>query len=186
VLNGKWIVDEFQPADGWNGPYFGADFGFASDPTTLIKCWIFDRRLYVEYESYAHRLELDETASRWMADIEGCERYEIRADSARPESISYLRRHGMPKIVGVKKWSGSVEDGIAHLRSYEKIVIHPRCPKTIEEARLYSYKVDKLSEQVLPDVVDAWNHCTDGIRYSLDPIIRANLFSSKKSGLRIY
>jgi phage terminase large subunit len=134
---------------------------------------VFERRLYVEYESYAHGLELDQTAARWMMDVPGCEKHMIRADSARPESISYLARHGIPRIIGVKKWPGSVEDGIAHLRSYEKIVIHPRCPHTIDDARLYCYKVDRLSEDILPVVIDAWNNCIDPIRYSLSPLIQA-------------
>lgn len=173
VLNGKWVVDEFEPTEEWGNPYFGADFGFAQDPTTLIKCWVHDRRLYIERESYAVGLELDHTADRWMQDIPGCEQHIIRADSARPESISYLKRHGIPKIVGVDKWKGSVEDGIAHLRSYDKIVIHPRCKKTAEEARLYSYKVDRLTGDVLPVVGDAWNHCTDSLRYACAPLIQA-------------
>jgi phage terminase large subunit len=170
ILNGKWFVDEFSPYEptvngdvqvkaGWDGPYLGADFGFAQDPTVLIKLWIHDRCLHVERESYAVGLELDHTADRWKLDIPDCHLYTVRADNARPESISYLKRHGIPKIVAVSKGAGSVEDGIAHLRSYDKIIIHPRCKNTIEEARLYSYKVDRLTGDVLPIVVDAHNHC---------------------------
>jgi len=51
-----------------------------------------------------------------MLVVPGCEAYTIRADSARPESISYLRRHGLGRVVVVQKWAGSVADGIAHLR----------------------------------------------------------------------
>lgn len=187
ILNKKWIVDEFEPSEGWNGPYLGADFGFAQDPTVLIQCWVYDRRLYVEYESYAVGLELDHTTERWKLDVPGCENHVIRGDSARPESISYLKRHGIPKIIGVDKWKGSVEDGIAHLKSYEKIVIHPRCKRTAEEARLYSYKVDKLTGDVLPVVVDAWNHAIDGIRYGIAPLIQVQRGGpAKKSGLKLY
>lgn len=173
VLNGKWIVDEFEPDDRtWDGPYFGADFGFAQDPTTLIKCWIHNHRLYLEAESYQVGLELDHTADRWMRDVPGCEGYTVRADCARPESISYLKRHGIPKIVGAEKWQGSVKDGIAHLRSYEKIVIHPRCEHAAEEARLWSYKVDRLSGEVQGALVDGFDHVYDALRYSLVPMIQ--------------
>lgn len=185
ILHGKWIVDEFEPASDWAGPYHGADWGFATDPTTLIRCWVHANRLYVEYESYAVGLELDDTADRWKEDVPDCERYIIRADSARPESISHVRRHGIPRLEPVKKWSGSVEDGIAHLRSYEKIVIHPRCKHTAEEARLYSYKTDRISGEVLPVVVDASNHCVDSLRYSLAPLITAR-GAAKKSGVKLY
>lgn len=180
ILSGKWVVDEFEPIEGWNGPYFGADFGFAKDPTTLIKCWVNDRKLYVEYESYAVGLELDHTSDRWKQDVPDCEQHVIRADSARPESISYLRRHGMPQITAVQKRPGSVEDGIAHLRSYDKIIIHPRCKHTAEEARLYSYKTDRLSGDILRVVVDGWNHCWDGARYALAPMIHPALTRSHR------
>ena len=171
ILNGKWIVDEFEPQSDWDGPYFGADFGFARDPTTLIKCWIYGKRLWIERESYQVGLELDHTSDRWQLDIPNCQNYIIRADCARPESISYLARHGIPRIVGVSKRPGSVEDGIAHLRSYEKIIIHPRCNHVAEEARLYSYKVDRLTGDVLPTPLDSHNHCWDAARYGLQPLI---------------
>jgi phage terminase large subunit len=186
ILNKKWIIEEFEPSEGWSGPYHGADFGFAQDPTTLIKCWVHQNRLYIESESYAVGLELDHTADRWKLDIEGCDRHTIRADSARPESISYLKRHGIPKIEGVAKRAGSVEDGIAHLRSYEKMVIHPRCKHTAEEARLYSYKTDRLTGDVLPVVVDTHNHLIDAARYALEPLISARPKGIKRSGIQVY
>ena len=98
--------------------------------------------------------------------------YVTRADSARPESISYLRRHGAPRIEGVAKWQGSVEDGIAYLRQFDEIVIHERCRHTITEARHYSYKVDERTGDVLPQIVDKHNHTIDPIRYALAPLIR--------------
>jgi len=172
VLSGKWIIDEFEPGESWDGPYQGADFGFAQDPTTLVRCWIDGRRLYVEREAYRIGLELDHTVAHWKRHVPDSDRYVTRADSARPESISYLSRHGFPRIEGVKKWPGSVEDGIAHLRQYEQIVIHPRCRHAIDEARLYSYKIDKRTGDILPEVVDAHNHIIDPIRYALAPLIR--------------
>jgi hypothetical protein len=38
--------------------------------------------------------------------------------------------------------------------------------------RLYSCKVDRLSGDVLPDVLDTHNHAIDSIRHSLAPLIR--------------
>jgi phage terminase large subunit len=65
-----------------------------------------------------------------------------------------------------------VEDGIAYLRSFAEIVIHPDCASTQSEARLYSYKVDRLTGDVTTAIVDAHNHCIDAIRYALGPMIR--------------
>jgi len=172
ILRGKWRVEPFEPLPTWDGPYQGADFGFAQDPTALVRVWHHDRTLYVEHEAYRVGLELDHTAEHWLRHVPEADRYVTRADSARPESISYLKRHGFPRIEGVKKWPGSVEDGIAHLRAYEGIVLHPRCTHAADEARHWSYKVDRLTGDVLPDVVDAHNHVWDAVRYALAPRIR--------------
>ena len=173
VLAGKVRVDEFEPGRDWDGPFYGVDFGFAQDPTAGIKAWVHDDRLWIEYDAAKVGLELDDTADYLMRKVPGIERHTSRADSARPESISYLKRHGLPRIESVTKWQGSVEDGIQHLRSYAEIVIHPRCSDTIREARMYSYKVDKLSGDILPQVVDANNHLMDALRYALAPLIRS-------------
>lgn len=172
ILADKVSVREFEPSTGWDGPYFGVDHGFAQDPFAALKCWVHDERLWIEYEAGRVGLELDETAAYVTQRIPDIERHVIRADSARPECNSYLRRHGLPRIESVKKWPGSVQDGIAHLRSYREIVIHPRCKQTINEASMYSYKVDRLSGDVLPDVVDAYNHFIDALRYALVPLMR--------------
>ncbi len=83
-----------------------------------------------------------------------------------------MQQHGYISTRAVVKWSGSVEDGVAFLRSFERIVIHSRCKHVAEEARLYSYKVDRLTRVVLPDIVDANNHCIDAIRYALTPLMK--------------
>lgn len=183
ILRGKWLVREFETRQVWHGPYYGADFGFAVDPSACVKCWVEDcpqaglpnlQRLYVEYESYHVGLELDDTAQRWKMEVPGCEEHIIRADSARPESISYLKRHGLPHIVGAVKGEGSVKDGIAHLRQYERIVIHPRCVNTQAEAKNYKYKVDERTGEVIQPtiIIDKWNHAIDALRYALQPLIR--------------
>ena len=172
VLAGKVKVEEFERKSFWDGPYYGLDFGFAQDPTAAIKAWVWEDTLYVEYEAGKTGLELDDTADYLSARIPDIADHSVRADSARPESISYLKRHGIPKMEGVKKWQGSVEDGVQHLRSYRQIVIHPRCAQTIKESRLYSYKTDRLSGDVLPVILDANNHFMDALRYALSPLIR--------------
>lgn len=174
VFSGKYRISEFEPSSTWHGPYDGLDFGFAQDPTAAVRCWIDEtrERLYIEHEAGKVGLELDDTASFILDKIPGFGSRTIRADSARPESISYLSRHGLPYVEGVSKWSGSVEDGISHMRSYKEIVIHARCKETIKEFRMYSYKVDRLSGDILTTLVDKWNHYIDAIRYALNPMIQ--------------
>ena len=172
VLKGKWVIETFDPKPTWQGPYFGADWGFSQDPTTLVKCWIHERKLYIEYEAYGVGVEITETSALFDS-IEGSRRHTIRADSARPETISHIKRSGF-RVVGAKKGPGSVEEGVAFLRSFEQIIIHPRCKYTAQEARLYSYKVDKLTGDILPVLVDNHNHMIDAIRYALEPFIKGN------------
>ncbi|HHE3614996.1 PBSX family phage terminase large subunit [Pasteurella multocida] len=173
IFKGKYEELEFKPNQDFNGPYFGLDFGFAKDPTAVVKCWVFDNNLYIEHEAGKTGLELDHTAGFMKERVPDIEKYILRADSARPESISYLKRNGIPRIEGVKKWSGSVEDGIEHIKSYKKVYIHPRCKETLREFRLYSYKTDRLTGDVLPTVLDEHNHYIDAIRYALNPLIQS-------------
>jgi phage terminase large subunit len=171
VFRGKYEIREFTPGHSWNGPYFGADWGFSQDPTTLIKCWIHERTLYIEREAYGVGVDIDRTPQLFDT-ITGSRGYTIRADNARPETISYMRFHGFPLVGPCEKWKGCAEDGVAHLRSYEKIVVHPLCTHTADEMRLYSFKVDKLTGDVLPDLVDRHNHTIDALRYAVEPLIQ--------------
>jgi len=169
VLAGMWTVEDFVPGKNWGGPYFGADWGFALDPTVLVRVWLADSRLWIEYDNGAPQMTLDDIEREWSR-VPDARKYVIRADSARPETINEMASRGW-RIEGVKKWSGSVEDGIEHLRSYERIVIHPRCRRAREEARLWSYKTDPRTDEVLPKLKDGFEHVWDAVRYALAPII---------------
>jgi phage terminase large subunit len=73
----------------------------------------------------------------------------------------------------VQKWPGSVEDGIAFLRSFKSIIIHPDCANMQQEARLYSYKVNDNGD-VTTKIIDAHNHGWDAVRYAVAPMIKGN------------
>ncbi|HGM6837258.1 TPA: PBSX family phage terminase large subunit [Serratia marcescens] len=172
VLAGKYRIAEFSD-NLWKEAerlFFGADFGFAKDPNTLVRSFILHNRLYIEYEAYGQHTELDHMPELYDT-IPGVRDWPIKADSARPETISYLKRQGF-NISAAEKWQGSVEDGIAHLRGFDEIIIHPRCKNVAREARLWSYKTDRITGEVLPKLADGNEHCWDGIRYSLDGHIK--------------
>ncbi|WP_272675919.1 PBSX family phage terminase large subunit [Providencia sp. PROV021] len=171
VLANKYVVQSF-PDDLWQKAdrlLFGADFGFAKDPNTLLRQFILNDCLYIEYEAYGVGVELDHMPE-FYDKIPEARKWPIKADSARPETISYLKRQGF-NISAAKKWQGSVEDGVTHLRGFKQIIIHPRCKETAKEARLYSYKTDRITGEVLPVILDANNHCWDAVRYGLDGYI---------------
>ena len=172
IFKGKFRVESFN-TDGLGNPYHGLDFGFANDPTAAVRCYIHEKKLYISHEAGAVGLELDYTAEFLKDRIENIHKYVIRADNARPESISYLKRHGLNMITPTIKGKGSIEDGIEFIRSFEAIIIHERCVEMAREFRLYSYKVDPHSGDILPQILDENNHYIDALRYALEPLIKS-------------
>jgi phage terminase large subunit len=161
--------------------FYGMDHGFAHDPYAFIRFFILGRKLYISHEAFGRgvdfagnmvdgRGELEQLAD----SVPGIREWPIKADNSRPETISFMCGKGY-NCTAAEKWTGSVEDGIAHLKGYDEIIIHSRCKEMIQEARNYKYKVDQKtidprtnSPMVLPVVVDAFNHGWDAIRYGLD------------------
>lgn len=182
----NWREERFETPEGAVFR-FGADWGFAQDPTVLIRCYIDGETLYVDQEAYEVGCEIDDTPAlfagtdtnkppRWKNDkpragIPGALKWTITADSARPETVSYMRRHGF-KMLPAIKGPGSIEDGVSFLKSFD-IVVHPRCVGTIKELKAYSYKVDQHTKEVLPILEDKDNNVIDSLRYALEALRRA-------------
>ncbi len=148
--------------------YFGADWGFSNDPTVLVRCFIKGDTLFFDAEAYKIGCRIDDTPALFKT-IEGSSKWPIRADSARPETIEYMNRHGFPKLEAAQKGPNSVADGVEFLKSYD-IVIHPRCVHTGDEFSFYSYKIDKKTNEVLPILEDKKNHVIDSARYALEGV----------------
>ena len=166
----NWRIEEFDsPADATHR--LGADWGFASDPTVLVRCHIIGRTLYIDFEAYQVGCEIMDTPDLFMTVPES-EKWPLVADSARPETISHMRKHGFPKIMAAVKGPKSVEEGVEWLKSYD-IVVHPRCKHTIDELTLYSYKTDPLTGKILPVLEDKKNHVIDALRYACEGVRRA-------------
>ena len=170
IFRNRVSVEDFEtPSDARF--FHGADWGFSQDPTVLIRAFVRDDVLYVDQEAFGYGVELDDTPSLFDS-IPTSRKWPIKADCARPETISHIRRKGFPQIGPAEKWKGSVEDGIACLKSFRRIVVHERCPHTAKEFRLYSFKVDRVTGDILPIIVDKWNHAIDALRYALDGYIK--------------
>ena len=166
----NWRTDVFEtPKDAVF--YYGADWGFSNDPTTLIRVYMNDetRQLFVDHEAYEIGCEIDHIPSLFDR-VPGSRRWRIVADNARPETISYMKRKGF-RMFPSKKGAGSVEDGIEFLKNYE-IVVHERCRHTQDELSRYSYKVDPKTNEILPVLEDKHNHIIDPLRYALEGVRR--------------
>lgn len=110
----NWRVEEFERPDGTIFR-LGADWGFASDPSVLIRCDIDGNRLYVDYEAYMVGCEIVNLPELFMG-VPDAEKWPITADSARPETISHMQKHGFPKIRAAIKGAKSLEEGVEFLK----------------------------------------------------------------------
>lgn len=185
VFRHQYAIESFDEPEKVDRYFYGVDWGFSNDPLAAVRCYIHDDDLYVTHEFYEVGVELDdigvalgggrsERDGREYEGIPGIKDWPVKADSSRPETISYVRRQGLA-VAPAEKWSGSVEDGVSHLKAFGKIHIHPRCVNTAQEFRMYSYKTDphvidpRTNEpEVLPKIIDKWNHTIDSLRYALD------------------
>lgn len=172
VFGGKWRIDNFDVKPEWHGPYFGMDFGFSTDPTAMVEVYIEElpggrRNIYINREYGKVGLEITDTPAAMEQSFPMAKRARWYADCARPETISHIKRSGFD-IHPCTKWPGSVEDGVTWLRGCDSIIIQERCKEMQNEAAMYSYKVDKLTGNVLTDIVDAFNHFWDAVRYALN------------------
>lgn len=173
----NWTIEEFEAP---SGAVFrlGADWGFSVDPSVLIRCHLEGRRLLVDYEAYMVGCEIDQLPDLFDR-VPDSRKWFITADSARPETISYMRKHGFPKINSAIKGPGSLEEGVEFLKSYD-IVVHPRCVHLIDELTLYKYKTDTLTGVVMPILEDKNNHVIDALRYACEGVRKASKPSDKK------
>jgi phage terminase large subunit len=166
----NWKVEAFESPE--NVDYYqGADWGYSKDPSVLVRCWIDGRQLFIDYEAYGVGIEIVDLPKLFMA-VPDSEKRVTTADSARPETISYMQKHGFPKIVAARKGARSLEEGVEFLKSYD-IVVHPRCTHVIQELKAYSYRVDQLTGQVSSILGDKDNHMIDSIRYACEAARRA-------------
>lgn len=188
IFANKCIVEEFTPGVDWLGPFYGSDWGFSNDPAILRKHWVNASNLYIEEEAFGvgidipelptlftqvtgwWRFEYDQQRKRFLSTKIPLPNVVIRSDCSRPETISQMAKMQVP-CVPAKKWPGCIEDGIAILRGFNNIIIHPRCKQAIHEAKHYRYKVDKITGHVTNIIVDADNHGWDATRYAMEDVI---------------
>lgn len=138
VFGGKYECKPFEPEDGWV-PYYGLDFGFSKDPMSCVEIYKRGQVLYWRREAVKIGLDMH-LQGGFIRDKMGVQiaKYDVIADNARPENISYLAKpivqtggsFQLPRIKPAKKGKGSVEDGVDFIKSHHN-VIHPDCLSTL-------------------------------------------------------
>ena len=187
IFHGKIHIEEFETPDDAI-IYQGADWGFSTDPTVLVRCFIDNKDLYIDYEFYDIGVEITDLHESFMT-VPDSHKWKITGDSQRPDTISHLKREYVDRdgvmwpgyrIVGAEKGKGSVEDGIMFLRGFERIVIHPRCKGAIDNFTNYRWEQDKITKEILPKPKKGSDHVPDAIRYALEKYIK-----SKEPNIRV-
>ena len=188
-----WKVEKFDPPTPNDAILGGADWGFTIDPTVLVLCFIRGMTLYVWRESWGTQCGPDRRGALFdKVDPEWtplkikdptwksiARRVPITADSALPEAIDFMQRHGFPRLKGAVKGPNSIEEGITFLQGYD-IVVHPDCVNVIREMTRYSYKVEPKSQAILPVLDDKDNHTIDALRYAVEGMRRGNGLSGSE------
>lgn len=138
---------------------YGQDFGFSSDPTTLVAVAIDKslKKIYVKELLYKPHLTTSQIAEINKANAgNGL----IVADSAEPRLIVEVKKLRV-NIRAVKKGQGSISAGIMILQDYE-IIVEENSFNIVKEFNnhVYADKGAKLYK-------DTWNHLIDAIRYAV-------------------
>jgi len=155
VIFTNWTIGNFDDSL----PYlFGEDFGFSTDPTTLVKVAINKklRKIYLKEELYQPGL----TTTEIWDNIKWINKSLVIADSAEPRLIEELRRKGL-NIKATKKGAGSVNEGITLMQDYE-LIIEPNSVNIIKELNNYVWSDKKGGVPV-----DMYNHAIDAARYAI-------------------
>lgn len=188
---------------------FGADWGFSTDPTVLVRCFIGrwsgmagaseviadakSRCLFIDYEAYEVGCPIDELPALFAGN-----------DQRHPKRWSNPRGlRGIPAASSVKITADSARpETIDHMKrqgfqvvaaakgkgSVEEgvnflksydIVVHPRCNRLVDELVHYSWAVDRQTGEILPVLADKHNHVIDALRYSLEGARRAGSGDSR-------
>lgn len=141
----------------------GLDFGYANDPTALIRV-AYDRAratVYILAGKYLHSYTNDLIAAE-IKNLCGTEL--VVCDCAEPKSIQELKQLGCTTQACIKG-KDSINFGIKWLQR-QHIVVDSSLKEMINELTVYRWQEDK-DGNVLPKPVDKDNHLLDALRYAL-------------------
>jgi phage terminase large subunit len=140
---------------------YGLDFGYSSDPTSLVRTYLLGDDMYVDELLYRTGMTNQDIANEMK--VLGLDRSnEVFADSAEPKSIEEIYRMGWNVKPTIK---GSINIGIDIIRRY-KLHATESSFNLIKELRNYKYIEDK-NGHMTNKPVDNFNHALDALRYSV-------------------
>ncbi len=145
----------------------GLDFGYTNDPSTIIDAYYYNGG-YI----FKERLYQTGMSNKALADVLKSlnePQTMVKADSAEPKSIDEISSLGV-NIVGVTKGRDSVNQGIQKLQD-QRISYTSSSRNIDKEYKNYMWEVNNITGKITNVPIDAFNHCMDAIRYSLDGLL---------------
>jgi phage terminase large subunit len=149
--------------------FVGLDFGYVNDPSAIV--WgRYDKSGKVIYilGAYEKKGMLNDQIAEKLREL-GFAKEIIVADSAEQKSIAEIRRHGIGRIRGAVKGSGSIRRDIDRILSC-RLVVEESLTDFLEELENYSWAKEKGEYVNRP--IDSYNHCMDAMRYGLQAVMQ--------------
>lgn len=165
------VCKSLPPEEEWKMQFYGIDFGFTNDPSTLVKIILAHGDLYFKQLFYERRLTNlinaknpgQASIEKYLVDLGIPKSARIWADSAEPKSIADLNGSGWKNLRAVTKGPDSVKAGIDVMLRYN-LWITEDSVDMIKERNNYKWKQDSAGNST-NEPIDAWNHAWDAARY---------------------
>ena len=157
-------VFDFVPVDAMPDPAgykesWGMDFGFAHDPTTVIRCLIHTgrREIYADEMLWQTGMTNPEIAAalKGMGIGRRGSGPTVQADAAEPKSIAEVASRGLDVVACDKRTP--VREQLQILRAW-KIYVTRRSVNLLDEGRKYLYK-QRPDGTFTHEPIDFFNHC---------------------------
>ncbi len=157
VIFNNWITIDNVPSEAKLVGY-GMDFGFSSDPSTLVAVYKYNDDLILDELIYRKGLLNSDIAN--LVKQHNASKGVIWADSSNPQSIKDIAGYGI-SILPVKK--RTIKEGIQLMQEF-KFLITKRSTNLIEEMTKYEWL--KKGDTNTP--IDTFNHAIDAVRYCIE------------------
>jgi phage terminase large subunit len=168
------VFENWETGDFDNSlPYcYGLDFGYAPDPTAMVKVAVDKRRrkIYVRQCLYETELSIGDLINQVKTAV-ARPRDLIVSDTNEKRTVAAMMAARL-NVVRTVKFDGSVIEGIRAMQDY-KIVVEPGSVDLVKELNNYIWNQKKSSVPV-----DDFNHLIDAMRYAFQ-----RLQMPKRSGV---
>lgn len=156
----NWTEIDEMP-DNYKFLWFGMDFWFTNDPTTLVWLYQIDDWIVFDEVLYETGLTNQDIAKKfednWIDKTD-----DIYADCAEPKSIEEISR-AWYNMYPCEKWKDSINFWIDVIKQY-KMYVTSRSVNLKKELKTYTRKQDK-NWKYLNKPIDTNNHLIDACRY---------------------